>query len=100
MARSSAAGRARGMGRSAPMSLPGGKAGLTPRSGWGRLRAADASVVLIGDELAPLRARQFTPRHATGVLRPGVGRDLPALRFAGATEHEEIPAVGRESRGD
>src|SRR5215217_7134076 len=90
MARSSAAGRARGMGRSGPMSLPGGKVGLTLRSGWERLRAAHRAVVLIRDELAPLGARQLAARHATGVVRPGVGVDLSALGIAAVTEHEEL----------
>src|SRR5829696_6730017 len=88
------------MGRSGPISLPGGKAGLTPRSGCRRLGAADPAVVLIWDELAPLGACQLASRHATGVLRPGVGRDLPALCSAGATQHEEVPAVGGELRAE
>src|SRR5829696_4915270 len=100
MARSSAAGRVRDMGRSGPKALPGGKVGLAPRSGWERLRATDPAVVLFRDELAPLGARQLAARHATGVLRPGIGVDLPALGIAAVTEYEELPAVRREPGAD
>src|SRR5829696_308200 len=65
-----------------------------------RLRAAHRAVVLIRDELAPLGARQLAARHATGVLRPGVGIDLPALGIAAVTEYEQLPAVRREPGAD
>ena len=58
---------------------------------------ADEPVVLIREQLVPLRSGQVPPRDATRVSRPGVRAHLPPLRLACLAEHEEPTAVRGEA---